>query len=83
MKQKDVALIIFVAALSGLVAFFVATKLIVTPANRQQQVEVVDVLSSTFNTPDERFFNESSINPAHTGTNSAEPHNDNPFNKTN
>ena len=63
MKQKDIAAIIIIAALSGLVSFFISGKIFVTPANRQQQVEVVDKLTSDFGTPDPRFFNKDSINP--------------------
>lgn len=63
MKQKDIAMIIIIAALSGVVSFFVSNKLFVTPDNRQQNVTVVDPISSEFNPPDNQFFNDQSINP--------------------
>lgn len=82
MKQKDIVLIVFVAGLSAIIAFLVATKLIVTSANRQQQVEVVDTLTSEFTQPDKRFFNEKSINPVKSSSASG-TQNDSPFTKTN
>ncbi len=63
MKQKDVALIIVIAAISAVVSFFVSNKLFVTPSNRQQQVEVVDAINSSFQTPDKKYFNSNSIDP--------------------
>jgi hypothetical protein len=63
MKQKDIAMIIVVAFVSGVLSFFLSGKIFVTPENRQQEVEVVDKLSSNFELPDSRFFNAESINP--------------------
>ncbi|HUB93120.1 MAG TPA: hypothetical protein VMB52_01310 [Verrucomicrobiae bacterium] len=82
MKQKDVALIIVIAAVSAVVSFIVSNKLFVTPANRQQKVEVVDVINPTFQTPSTKYFNSSSIDPAQNsqiGSNN----NQTPFNTTN
>ncbi len=79
MKQKDVALIIVITFISAIVSFFVSNKLFVTPSNRQQQVEVVDVISPNFQNPDKKYFNASSIDPtqaSQVGTGS----NQNPFN---
>lgn len=64
MKQKDIALIIIIAAVSAVVSFIVSNKLFITPANRQQKVEVVDVINPTFQTPSSKYFNSSSIDPA-------------------
>ena len=63
MKQQDIALIIVIAAISATVSFVVSDKIFVTPANRQQKVEVVDVISPTFTQPDKKYFNSSSIDP--------------------
>ena len=78
MKQKDIALIIVIAFVSGVVSFFVSNKLFVTPNNRQQEVEVVDPINATFQTPDTKYFNSSSIDPTPTGslgTNNTQPFN--------
>ena len=64
MKQKDIALIIIIAAVSGFASFFISRMIFSTPQNRQQQVEVIDVISSQFNTPSSKYFNQDSINPA-------------------
>lgn len=81
MKQKDVTLIIIIAFLSAIVSFILSGKLFVTPANRQQPVEVVDVISTQFKLPDSRYFNSNSINPtvnSQLGTDT----NQTPFNST-
>jgi hypothetical protein len=62
-KQKDIALIIVIAAISAVVSFVVSNKLFVTPNNRQQQVEVVDAINPSFQTPDKKYFNNNSIDP--------------------
>ncbi len=64
MKQKDVALIIIIAAISGSVSFAVSHFLFSTPQNQQQQVAVVDSITTDFTSPDPQFFNPKSINPA-------------------
>ena len=63
MKQKDIAVIIVVAFISAVISFLVTDKLFVTPANRQQAVEVVDVITTDFKLPDSRYFNKNSIDP--------------------
>jgi len=78
MKQKDVALIIVIAFVSAVVSFVVSNKLFVTPTNRQQQVEVVDPITASFQTPDSKYFNSSSIDPTQ-GTNVVTDTNQNPF----
>lgn len=63
MKQKDIALLIVIAAISGIVSYVVSTKIFVTPANRQQKVETVDAISPTFQVPNDRYFNSQSVDP--------------------
>lgn len=64
MKQKDIALIIVIAFVSAVISFFVSSRLFVTPSNRAQQVEVVDPITASFSTPDKKYFNSNSIDPA-------------------
>jgi hypothetical protein len=78
MKQKDVALIIVIAFVSAVVSFVVSNKLFVTPSNRQQQVEVVDPITASFQTPDSKYFNTSSIDPTQS-SNVTSDNNQNPF----
>lgn len=79
MKQKDIALIIVVAAISAGLSFAISGKLFVTADSKKQTVEVVDVVNTEFKEPDAKYFNSQSVNPAQTiqlgdGTNP------NPFN---
>ena len=79
MKQKDIAVILVVIAVSGIFSFIISGQLFTSPKNRQQKVEVVDSINSTFATPDSTFFNRDSINPTQLITigNGSNP---NPFN---
>lgn len=63
MKQKDIALIIIVAFISAVASIVLSKVLITTPKNRQQKVEVVDKIDSSFPTPNKKYFNSNSINP--------------------
>ena len=64
MKQKDVAALIVVVALAGLFAFFICSKFISPPKNRQQEVEIVQPIEAAFNVPkDKKNFNDTATNP--------------------
>jgi hypothetical protein len=63
MRQKDIALIIIVAFISAVISFAVSNKIFVTPANRQQQVQVVDKIDPSFQALDTKYFNSNSIDP--------------------
>jgi len=79
MKQKDIALIIVIAVISAVISFVVSGKIFVTPANRAQKVETVDVVKSDFTPPNSKYFNKDSFDPTQlvtTGNNN----NPNPFN---
>jgi len=81
MKQKDIATIIVVAFIAAITSYFIANRVFVTPQNRQQTFEVIDVLTDKFGPPDTRFFNSESINPTrNTGLNTT---NQTPFNGAN
>lgn len=78
MKQKDWSIIIVIAFLSAIVSFLLSNKIFVTPENRQQKVEVVDVINADFDRPDPRYFNADSINP--TQNSQLDSTNQTPFN---
>lgn len=63
MKQKDIVLIIVVVFISGLLSFFISGWLIGDPESQPMEAEIVDVISTDFNDPDPRHFNNESINP--------------------
>jgi len=81
MKQKDIALYIVVAFISALTAFFISSRLIVSPSDRQRKVEVIEAISSDFNAPSETYFNDQSINPTQNST-AGQSTNETPFNST-
>jgi len=81
MKQKDIAMIIVVVFVSGVVSFFVSNMLFASPKNRQQKVEVVNVITSDFPTPDSKYFNKDSVNPTEL-IQIGNSNNPNPFNGT-
>lgn len=63
MKQKDVALILILVFVSGVVSFLLSGWIFARPADRQQKAEVVDVITSDFSLPDSKYFNSNSIDP--------------------
>lgn len=63
MKQKDIALIVVVVIISGVVSLFVSKALFASPKDRQQQVEVVEAIDPSFPTPSKTYFNSSAVDP--------------------
>lgn len=63
MKQKDIALIIVIAAVSAVLSFVVSGMIFNKPANRHQTTQVVDVITSDFPPPSTKYFNSNSIDP--------------------
>lgn len=68
MKQKDIALIVVVVIVSGVFSVVLSSFLIGSPSKQKQMVEVVEPISSEFNSPNSKYFNERSINPTQTIT---------------
>ena len=66
MKQRDMVIIGLVVILSAIFSLVVSNLIFATPANRQQQVEVIGPISATFTTPSNQYFNSSSIDPTQT-----------------
>lgn len=63
MKKSDIAMIILIASVSILVAYFVAKGLIGDVQNQSAKVKVADPISATIEQPDPRIFNTNAINP--------------------
>ncbi len=63
MKQKDLAMILLIAGIAAVVSLFVSRAIFASTANRQQQAEVVDVVSTEFTNPSHKYFNSNSIDP--------------------
>lgn len=63
MKQKDIALIVVIVGLSGVISFFVAQYFFLKPQDRQVKAEYVQPISDQFTPPDSKYFNANSIDP--------------------
>ncbi|MEI7632458.1 MAG: hypothetical protein WCJ60_04010 [bacterium] len=66
MKKKDLSLIFFIVVASIILSVLISSKIISSPNNRQQKVEIVDKISSSFIQPDTKYFNKDSVNPTQT-----------------
>lgn len=63
MKQKDIALIIVMVFISGIISFVVSGKIFGSQKNSEQTAEVVEPITSEFPPPPAKYFNGTSINP--------------------
>lgn len=81
MKQKDIALILVIVFASAIISLFVSKAIFTSPKNRQQQVDVVQPITSNFPQPDTHYFNSSAFDPTQSITISQNA-NPNPFSGT-
>ncbi len=63
MKQKDFALIAVIVFISAIISLFVSKAIFAPPKNRQQQVEVVQAITTDFPKPDTNYFNATAFDP--------------------
>ena len=63
MKKNDIAAVVLIVALAGVISYFVANAVIGNPKNDPVQVESVTPIAPTFPTPDSRVFNDKSVDP--------------------
>jgi hypothetical protein len=63
MKNTDKAAIIFIASLSVLVAYFVASTFIGKPSSESVKVKTVEPITADVVKPDPTIFNKDAINP--------------------
>ncbi len=64
MKKSDIAMIILIASVSVLIAYFVAQGIFGGSANTNQTVKTIDPIDSKIVQPDPAIFNSNAINPA-------------------
>ncbi|HXR49802.1 MAG TPA: hypothetical protein VN778_02145 [Verrucomicrobiae bacterium] len=81
MKPKDVALIGVIVFISAIVSWFASSAIFVKPKDRQQQVEVVQQITTDFPQPDTHYFNNSAFDPTKLIT-IGKNNNTSPFNGT-
>ena len=63
MKRQDIALIIVVAFIGGIISIFASKAIFAPPKNRHQEVQVVQPITADFPQPSKQFFNTNSIDP--------------------
>jgi hypothetical protein len=63
MKQKDLVLILVIVFISAIISLVVSNSIFASPKNRQQKVEVVQPITTDFQTPDQKYFNSQSFDP--------------------
>jgi len=78
MKRKDLGTLAVVAIVSAFLSIILSGVLLSPPEDRQQKVEVVEPISTTFERPDSAYFNSKSVNPAQNIQVGQDP-NSNPF----
>jgi hypothetical protein len=63
MKKSDIAMIVLIASISVLVAYFVAKGVLGDVRNQSAQVKTAEKISSTLDDPSPQVFNKNAINP--------------------
>ncbi len=63
MRKKDLPILLLIVGFSAIFAYVIVGLFISTPKNRQQSVEVAEVMNSSFTIPEDSNFNSNSINP--------------------
>ena len=64
MKKTDIAMIILIATVCILGAFFVTRMIVGTPESEVVTVKTIEKISSDITEPDKAVFNSEAINPA-------------------
>lgn len=64
MKKTDIAMIVLIASVSVMIAFFVANQItFLKPPEDGQKVKVTEAISATVTDPDPQVFRPDGINP--------------------
>lgn len=64
MKKTDIAMIILIATVSVLAAFFITRSVFGSDPNEAVKVKTIEAVEATIVEPDTSIFNENAINPA-------------------
>lgn len=63
MKRSDIAMIILIASVSAVVAYFIAQAIFGNFQEQGVKVQTVDAINATIEEPDPLIFNSNAINP--------------------
>ncbi len=64
MKKTDIAMIVLIATVSVMIAFFVTQSVLGSPSSDTETVKTIDAITAEITPPDPAIFNEDAINPA-------------------
>lgn len=64
MKKTDIAMIVLIATVTILAAFFATKAIMGEQATEEVKVQTIDKIDTTIVEPDEKIFNEQAVNPA-------------------
>jgi len=64
MKKTDLAMIVFIASVSILVAYFIGNSIFGNVTNKGQQVQTIEAINTVVQEPDKTVFNTNAINPS-------------------
>ncbi|TAL14017.1 hypothetical protein EPN95_04305 [Patescibacteria group bacterium] len=64
MKKSDLAMIVFIASVSVLVAYFIGNSLFGTITTKGEKVKTIAPISTNIVQPDPAIFNKDAINPS-------------------
>lgn len=79
MKNQDIAIIIVIAAISGVLSYFASDFLFASEKNTQHTVSKVTEVNPEFQMPSNKYYNQNSVNPTQL-IQIGENNNENPFN---
>jgi len=63
MKKSDVAMIVLIASMSVIIAYFIANAIIGDVKNEAVKVKTTDPITADIEEPDKTIFNSNAINP--------------------
>jgi ABC-type cobalt transport system substrate-binding protein len=63
MKKTDIAMIVLIASVVMLIAFFTTRAVFGGVANESVKVQTIESIDSSIQEPDKAIFNENAINP--------------------
>lgn len=64
MKKTDIAMVVFIASISIIIAFFVAKTIFGDVYNGTAKVKTIDKIETSIVSPSPDIFNKNAINPA-------------------
>ncbi|HYG84269.1 MAG TPA: hypothetical protein VD907_05330 [Verrucomicrobiae bacterium] len=78
MRKNDIAIIILIASISALVAFFIGKAVIGEPQQQSVKVKTIEAITTEVTPPESTIFNKDGINPT-VEINIGNPSNRQPF----